>query len=117
MRILYYVPMIHSLEELGFLAKPLLEIKKQINGPDAEKIYREKVNQYLATITQCLEEEGLNAPEKCKKMHIYIDGLTAQPFYCRTCFDKTKEKRYMDEIASNKVRCSFCERVVEADVE
>jgi len=118
LRTLYYVPIImHSLEELGSLAEPLLKIEKQIHGPEAEKIYREKVDQYWATITQCLEEEGLNVPEKCKKMHIYVDGLTAQPFYCKTCFDKTGKKRYMDEIASNKVRCSFCERVVEAAVE
>ncbi len=117
MRTLYYVPMMHSLEELGFLAKPVLEIEKQVHGPDAEKIYREKVNQYWVTITQRLEEEGLNVPEKCKKTHIYVDGLTAQLFYCKTCFDKTGGKYYMDEIASNKIRCSLCGRVVEAAVE
>lgn len=72
MRILYYVPIIHSPEELGSLAKSVLEIEKQVYGLDAEKIYREKVNRYWTTIAKCLEEIGLNMLEK---IHIYVDGL------------------------------------------
>lgn len=72
MRILYYVPMIHSPEELGSLAKLVLEIEKQVHGPDAEKIYRERVNQYWTAIGKGLEEIGLNT---LVKIHIYVDGL------------------------------------------
>lgn len=73
MRTLYYVPIImHTPEELGSLAKPFLEIKKQLYGPRAEEIYREKANQYWAKITKRLEEIDLNTPEKT---HIYVDGL------------------------------------------
>lgn len=65
----------HTPEELGSLAKPLLGIKKRLYGPQAEKIYREKVNQYWAGIIRRIKQQGLNSLEKCKKMHIYIDGL------------------------------------------
>lgn len=65
----------HSPEELGSLAKPLLEIEKRIHGPNAEEIYREKVNRYWKEITKHLKEEKLDTPEKCRKMHIYVDGL------------------------------------------
>jgi len=75
MRILYYVPIAHLPEEIGTLAKPLLEIEKRVHGPQTEKIYREKVAQYWKEVNQCLEREGIFTPEKCKKMHIYIDGL------------------------------------------
>ena len=117
MRTLYYVPIMHSLEELGSLAKPAMEIEKRVHGPQAEKNYKEKTNRFWAEVTGRLKKRELNTPEKCKKMHIYADGLTAQPFYCKTCFDKTGEKRYMDEITSNEVRCSFCGRVAQAAVE
>lgn len=118
MRILYYIRiMMHSPEELGSLAKPFLERQRRTYGPNAEEIYREKIKKYWEEITECLKEKKLDTLEKCRKMHIYVDGLTAQPFYCKTCFDKTGEKYYMDEIASNKIRCSLCGRVVEAAVE
>lgn len=76
MRTLYYVPiLLHAPEEFGSLAKPLLEIAKRIRGPDAEKIYRERACQYWLEVIRRLDESGLNAPEKCRKMHIYVDGL------------------------------------------
>lgn len=75
MRELYYVPIMHTPEELGPLAKPFLEMEKRIHGPRAEEIYREKVNQYWREVVKRLKAEGLNSPEKCKSLHIYVDGL------------------------------------------
>lgn len=76
MRILYYVSIaMHSPEELGSLAKPLLEIQKRIYGPNAEEIYREKINKYWEDIIRHLQKKELFTPEKCKKLHIYVDGL------------------------------------------
>lgn len=75
MRKLYYVPIVHSPEELGSLAKSLLEIEKKVHGPQAEKIYRERINRFWKEIRSRLKREGLNTQEKCQCLYIYADGL------------------------------------------
>jgi len=115
-RTLYYVPIMHTPEELGSLAEPLMEIEKQVHGPRAEKIYREKVNQVWAEVTRQLKKSKLNTPEKCKRLHIYMDGLTAQFYCCKTCLEKTGKTYYMDEIEPDKIRCPVCGRITEAPV-
>lgn len=75
MRKLYYVPIVHSPEEFGSLAKSFLEIKKRMHGSQAEKIYRERINRFWKEIRSRLKREGLDTQEKCQCLHIYVDGL------------------------------------------
>lgn len=73
-RILYYAPIIfHTPTEYGSLAKSLEETESR--GDGSPKAYTEKAWGYWEKIRRVIKEEGLNTPEKCKTLHIYIDGL------------------------------------------
>jgi len=110
-RVLYYVQILaHSSEELGSLAKALAK-KIDIKAHD-EIAYR-----FWSKVRQAMKEKGLNQPEICQKLHIYVDGLSSQLYYCKVCFEKTGKKYYMDEIESNKIQCSVCGSIVPAAME
>lgn len=118
-RILYYVPILmHSLKEWASLSRPVLEKRRQIQGPQqTEKDLKEKINQYWLKVIGQFKERNLNTPENCKKMHIYVDGLSSQLICCKVCLEKTGKQYYFTEIGDNKMRCSFCGRIIEGTME
>ena len=67
MRTLYYVPMIHSLEELGSLTKNV-----KINL--AEMSRNKDLKEYWDEVRRRLRKEGLYGP-KSRRLHIFVDGL------------------------------------------
>lgn len=105
----------HSPEELGNLAQPVMKIKKQVHGPQAEKQYKEKVKRFWKTIRQKIIAHKINTPEICQKLHIYVDGLPlpAQQYYCKECFEKSKKQYFMAEIQNNQIKCPKCGRTAE----
>lgn len=117
MRKLYYVPIVlHSQKEMGSLAKPLMEMEKRIFGSQAEAAHREIADRFWKRICQEIVEKKINTPETCKKLHIYVDALAAE-YYCKTCFDKTGKRYWMDEIEAGKIQCPVCKRTAQASRE
>ncbi|MDA2922502.1 hypothetical protein MYX07_04535 [Patescibacteria group bacterium AH-259-L07] len=112
MRKLYYVSItLHSLEEIGSSAQPVLEREEQHYDPQAKEIYRENVEKFWQAIREEMIDNKINTPETCQKLHIYFDGLQAQSnYYCKECFKKTKKQYFMEEIGDGQIQCPQCDR-------
>lgn len=111
-RILYYAKILaHSSKELASLAEPLARVKRMDLKAHDEMSFR-----FWEKVRRDIKREGLNKPEICQKLHIYADGLSAQLYCCKACLEKTGQQQYMDEIESNKIRCSACGRTVQVSM-
>ncbi len=74
MKTLYYVPMIHSPEELGSLGKSVMQIHVKVCGKiELEKIL-EKIEEYWGNVRERLLAAGFYG-SKSSALHIFMDGL------------------------------------------
>lgn len=76
MPILYYVPVIHTPQELGSLKNAFLARRTKIYGEKKTREHLEEIERYWQEEERKIyQEAGLHRPEIASKLHIFIDGL------------------------------------------
>jgi len=74
-RKIYYVPMVHSPEELGSLKEAVVAAREKVFGKADTLRFIREVDGYWKLVTQRIVEAGLCRPEIASHLHIVIDGL------------------------------------------
>lgn len=75
MRILYYVPMAHTPQELGSLKEAVIAKTRQIYGKQQTKEFLRQVEWYWKEVERRIQKAGLYQPETAVRLHIFVDGL------------------------------------------
>ncbi len=74
MKTLYYVPMIHSPEELGSLGERVKQVHAKVHGNDGLENFLEKIADYWDEVCNRIIAAGLFS-SKVSCLHIFVDGL------------------------------------------
>ncbi len=74
MRVLYYVPILHTAEELGTMGPLFQTVEEEVLGRQQTIAKRAQKQEYLNLVA----ERVLNGPFDCEKLLVYLDGLPAQ---------------------------------------
>ncbi|MDP2934067.1 MAG: hypothetical protein Q8N81_08170 [bacterium] len=74
MKTLYYVPMIHSPDELGSLRKSVIQAHAEIYGDNGLKSFLNKIEEYWDEARERIAKAGFYGP-KAASLHIFVDGL------------------------------------------
>ncbi len=72
---LYYVPMIHTPQELGILKDAFLDARMKMYGEKTTLAFLEEVKRYWHIVERRIERAGLYHPEIASQSHIFIDSL------------------------------------------
>lgn len=73
---LYYVPMIHTPQELGGLKNAVLAAQRKISGKRGLNEFLQKVEHYWQQeVEQRIQHTELSQPEIASRLHIFVDGL------------------------------------------
>lgn len=75
MRVLYYVPMIHTPQELGSLKESAIAAHKQRYGNRQTEEFFKQVEWYWREVSKRIQKAGLFQPETASRLHIFVDGL------------------------------------------
>lgn len=75
MRTLYYVPMVHTPQELGTLREAVIANHKRIHGEQQTEEYFKQVEWYWREVERRIQQAGLYRPEIVSRLHIFVDGL------------------------------------------
>lgn len=75
MRTLYYVPMVHTPQELGILKGAIIaERIKKFGRRQTEEFFKQ-VEWYWREVEKRIQRTELCQPEKAAHLHIFVDGL------------------------------------------
>jgi hypothetical protein len=78
---LYYVPMTHTLQELGSFRDAVLAVRTRIFGEKATIEFFEQAEKHWETVEQRIRQSGLYRSERASKLHIFVDSLPdAEPW-------------------------------------
>lgn len=72
---LYYVPMIHTPQELGGLKNAVLATQRKISGEKGLNEFLQNVERYWQEVERRIQHSELNRPEVASRLHIFVDGL------------------------------------------
>ncbi len=74
MKTLYYVPMVHSPEELGSLRNNVMQTYAEIYGNGSLESFLEKIEEYWDEVRKRIIAAGFYGP-KAAFLHVFADGL------------------------------------------
>lgn len=75
-RKIYYIPMVHTGEELGWLGKKVTQIQKRIFGEEQTAVFLKSAEEYWELVEIKIKFQAqLFRSEIVNKVHIFVDGL------------------------------------------
>lgn len=74
MKTFYYVPMIHSPDELGSLGKSVMRAHAEIYGNDHLKNFLDEIREYWDEVNKRITTAELYGP-KTSDLYVFVDGL------------------------------------------
>ena len=72
---LYYVPMVHTPQELGSLKDAILIARTKLCGEKATSKFLQEVEDYWQEVARRIQHIGLYRPKIASRLHIFVDGL------------------------------------------
>lgn len=72
---LYYVPMIHTPQELGSLKNAFLAVQTKAYGEKGSHERMEAIERYWQEVERRMQLNGLYRPESASRLHVFVDGL------------------------------------------
>lgn len=75
MKVLYYIPMIHTLAELGSLKEVIVATHNRIFGEQKTEEHFREVEEYWQEVRQRMERAGFGQEETASCLHIFMDSL------------------------------------------
>lgn len=75
MRVLYYVPLVYTAQEMGSLQEAVITIRKRIYEEQQTKEFFEQVAWYWREAERRIQQAGLQRTEIASRLHIFVDGL------------------------------------------
>lgn len=75
MRTLYYVPMLHTPQELGSVAEQVIAVREKVYGKQQAQAFISEIERYWKEVARRIQRAGLYVSETTQKLHIFVDGL------------------------------------------
>ena len=75
MKTLYYVPMVHTPEELGSLNEAIMKTQEALIGKARTEELLDKVAKFWEEVKKIIEASGFYQPEIASTLNIFADGL------------------------------------------
>lgn len=72
---LYYIPMLHTKEELGELKETLTEAHKSLFGAKQTEVLFKEIKEYWGLVAERIEKVAFYERETASPLHIFVDSL------------------------------------------